>query len=323
LTEWFYEDGIGEERAILFENGHILEARIQHRGSVSAGLICAAKLVKKLDSGKRGIAMIDGGHEVMLQSVPAGVTEGTALTVEITRAAIDEKTRFKLPLARHVEGKALAAAPTLRQRIGEAAVCGAHQKDYFAEYGWHELTEEAQSGEVLFAGGSLIISVTPAMILIDVDGDLPNLALAIAAARAAADAIRRLDLQGSIGIDFPTLQSKPERILVADTFDAAMHGPFERTAINGFGFLHLVKKRTGPSLPELFQHHRTRCHAAGLLRMAERQQGAGLQTLVAHPAVTALLDQRGEWIAELARRTGRAVALRADPKLNIGGYYAE
>jgi Ribonuclease E/G family len=323
MSEWLYEDGIGEERAMLIENGQIVEARIEPHGGIKAGLVAQVRLIKKIAGTRRGLGELANGGEVLISPLPNGITEGANLTIEVKRAAIDEKTRFKLPLAKAAPDKAPSPAPSLRERIGEATLCHAHDADRFAEYGWHDVIEEARHGQVGFAGGSLIISVTPAMTLIDVDGDLPPLALALASATAAAQAIRRLDLQGSIGIDFPGLADKADRVAVAQAFDAAMFGPFERTAVNGFGLLHMVKRRNGPSLPELLQHGRMRGHATELLRMAERERGAGALTLAAHPAIIAKLEANPEWLAMLTKRTGRAAALRADPKLAIGGYYAE
>ncbi len=322
MAEWFYEDGIGEERAILVEQGSIIEARISPHEGVKAGLVAKAQLVKQLIAGKRGIARLDDGTEVLLSPLPAGLTEGCSLIIQITRAAIDEKSRFKLPLARAANDKPPEAAPKLRDHIGDFTLCHAHQVDRFGVSGWHEVIEEARTGDVSFSGGRLLISVTPAMALIDVDGELPPMALALAAANAAAKAIRRLDIQGMIGIDFPGVADKPERQAVAEAFDAAMTGPFERTAINGFGFLQLVKRRTGPSLLEMMQHRPVRGHVLELLRMAQRDGQAGPLNLAAHPAVIAALESRAEWVAELAKRTGRAVTLRADLKLSIGGYYA-
>jgi len=327
LTEWLYEDGIGEARAILVEQGRIVEARIEREGAIRSGLIAEAKLVKQLVAGKRGIATLSDGSELLLSPLPKGLTEGASLMIEVKRAAISEKTRFKLPLARPAPDRPATPAPTLLQQIEADNIpvrkCFAHEADHFAEAGWHEAIEEARSGQVEFVGGSLIISITPAMALIDVDGGLPPLPLALASAKAAALAIRRLDLQGSIGIDFPGLEAKADRQAVAEAFDAAMTGNFERTAVNGFGFLQLVKRRTGPSLPEILRGSLMRGHVLELLRRAERDHGAGDMQLVGHPAIVKKLEKHPSWLEELGKRTGRAVSLRADPKLAIGGAYAQ
>ncbi len=323
MPEWLYEDGIGEERAILVEHGRIIEARILRHLGVKAGLVVQVQLIKQLVPGKRGIVRTADGAEMLLSPLPKGVTEGGSLFAEVTRAAISEASRFKLPLCRPALDKPAAAAPSLRDQIGEARLCHPHEADLFAQNGWHEVIEEARTGQVDFTGGSLIISVTPAMTVIDVDGDLPPLPLAIASAKAVGEAIRRLDLQGSIGIDFPGVGDKQGRQAIADTLDAAMTGPFERTAVNGFGFLQIVKRRTGPSLLELMQNDRITGHMLAMLRMAQRDRGTGAMTLAGHPAVIAALEKHPAWLDILAQSTGRAVSLRADAKLAIGGYYAE
>jgi len=55
----------------------------------------------------------------------------------------------------------------------------------------------------------------------------------------------RHGIGGSIGVDFPSVQGKGPRQAVAAAIDAALEPPFERTALNGFGFLQLVRPRVG------------------------------------------------------------------------------
>ena len=57
------------------------------------------------------------------------------------------------------------------------------------------------------------------MTLIDVDGYLEPQELALVGAAAAARAIRRLDIGGSIGIDLPTVESRQARLAAAKTID--------------------------------------------------------------------------------------------------------
>ena len=113
--------------------------------------------------------------------------------------------------------------------------------------GWSDLIDEARGGLVQFDGGELRISVTPAMTLIDVDGYLDPQELAIRGAGEAAKAIRRLDIGGSIGIDLPTSGSKAARQAAAAAIDAHLPQPFERTAVNGFGFVQIVRPRSRAS----------------------------------------------------------------------------
>lgn len=325
-AEWLYEDGVGEERALLFENGIAVEACIKRCGEIQAGLVAVARLVKQLVPGKRGIAILPDGREILLAPLPNGATEGADVTLEVRRAAIGERTRDKLPMARPARDKTPQPAPTLLDRIMGSGFavrqCHAHEADHFAQAGWYEILESARTGHMDFAGGSLIISVTPAMTVIDVDGEGPAKPLSLAAASACAKSIRLFGLQGSIGIDFPGMERKADRQAVAEAFDDAMAGDYERTGINGFGFMQIVRRRTGPSLPELLQPDQIGGYAFELLRRAEREAGSSEMQLTAHPKLVQRLEQHPDWLAKLSRRTGRAVRLRSDPKLTIAAGYA-
>ena len=158
------------------------------------------------------------------------------------------------------------------------------------------------------------------MTLIDVDGYLPTKELAFAGAAAAVRAIQRLDIGGSIGIDLPTVTGKAERQAVGEVIDGILPGPFERTAMNGFGFVQIVRPRRRASLVELAQD-RAPFEARALLRQARRETGS--IRLAAHPAVTAVLAAKPEWLDQLARQVGGEVSLRADPSLPMSGGYAE
>ena len=156
------------------------------------------------------------------------------------------------------------------------------------------------------------------MTLFDVDGALAPAALAIAGAAAAARAIRRFGIGGSIGIDLPTLPRKDERQAAAAALDAALPQPFERTAVNGFGFLQIVRRRERASLPELLQGDPRRRRRARLAaRRPSARRARAPRTITAAPAVIAAIEAQPDWTATLARRIGAAVGLRADPALAI------
>ncbi|HET9397737.1 MAG TPA: ribonuclease, partial [Sphingomicrobium sp.] len=169
-------------------------------------------------------------------------------------------------------------------------------------------------------GGELRISLTPAMTLIDVDGQLPPAELAVAGARAAAEAIRRHGVGGSIGIDLPTVDRKAVRQAAAEAVDAMLPKPFERTSVNGFGFLQVVRPRAHASLLELAAD-RSAFEARALLRAAGREVGA--IRLAAHPAVIAELNRKPDWLDQLSRRTGGLVTLRSEPSLAMSAGHAE
>ncbi|MCW3848128.1 ribonuclease E/G [Sphingomonas sp. LB-2] len=305
MAEWRYEAGIGEARAALVEDGVILKARIELEGlrvgTVAEGRLRADKRVEL------------GDGDVLLGMVPSGVSEGARLSVEIVREAIPEPGRTKLPKAVATD-KPLAQGPGLHARITATGlpvrIVRAHEADALEAAGWSETLEEAVTGEIAFAGGMLLMSVTPAMTLFDVDGGGTPEALALAAAPAVAAAILRHGIGGSIGVDFPTLANRDARLKVAEAIDAALPQPFERTAVNGFGFLQIVRRRARASLPELLRADPAGAEARAALRRIERLppplpashmlSGRVLRAIAAHP----------EWTEELARRMGGPVTLK-------------
>ncbi|MCW1403069.1 hypothetical protein OKA06_12280 [Novosphingobium sp. MW5] len=179
MPEWLVEEGIGEHRAVLVDRGRIIGARVDWLEAVRPGLIAEAQLVSRPRGSSRGVVRLADGSEVLVDRLPAGATEGTSLLVEITRAAIAERGRNKMPLARPaISGASKRAGPSLFDELkaGELHVTRCRPADgAFNDLGWDELVEEALSGAVAFAGGSLTIDPTPAMTVIDIDGHLPRL----------------------------------------------------------------------------------------------------------------------------------------------------
>ena len=300
MAEWLYEAGISEARAALVEDGRILAARIERDGTLAVGTVLDARLV----DAREGRVAWKGGEALLAR--PAGVPEGTTLRVEITRAAIPEQGRTKLPRATPTDA-APRAGPTLRERLdGPVRQLLAHQPDALEEAGWSEVMEEARTGDIGFPGGALRMSPTPAMTLFDIDGSGDLETLAIAGATAAAAAIVRHDIGGSIGIDFPTLSGKAPRQAVAAAIDAALPPPFERTAVNGFGFLQIIRPRPRASLPEIVRADPVLTDALAALRSLERTAAADRHPVRLQPRVAALIESRPDWIAELVKRTGFA-----------------
>ncbi len=305
--EWLIERGIGETRAALVEDGRIVEGRVLREGVVPAGTIVEARLKSV---GRNPTAVADGQEYLLPKGAP-GITQGARLNIEVTREALGGSEPWKRPLARLTE-EPPRDAPALQGRDA-----GTGELD---ELGWLDLIEEARGAIVTFSGGELRVSLTPAMTLIDVDGQLPPAELAIAGARAAAQAIRMHGVGGSIGIDLPTVEGKAARQAAAEAVDAELPNPFERTAVNGFGFLQIVRPRTHASLFELAAD-RAAFEARALLRRAACEVGA--IRLAAHPAVIAELNRNPGWLDRLSRQTGGLVTLRADASLAISGGHAE
>ena len=301
MAEWLYEDGIGECRAALVEDGRIVAARIEvDDGAPRLGLVAPARLIE------RSLARLDDGSEVTLDRAAPGVTLGARLTIEITREAIPEAGRPKPPRGRPTDDVP-RAAPSLAESLVGAPVwrVQAHEADALEAAGWSEVLEEARTGDIDFAGGMLRLWPTPAMTLFDVDGDAPLDALAVRAAIAVAAAIVRHEIGGSIGIDFPTLAGREARQAVAAAIDRALPQPFERTAMNGFGFLQIVRPRPRASLLERLRADPVGAAARAALRMIERAPPSASPHYRLAPAVRDHILARPDWIEAVVRRTGR------------------
>ena len=320
MAEWIYEDGIGEARAALVAHGRILEMAIDRDdGRLRCGTVLPVRIARARDATGRALARFDGGSG-LIEQLPPGVTEGATLTATVVREAIDEGGTVK-PARLRPSTEAPRPGATLRERLAASphpiVPLLPHQPDALEAAGWSEALEEAASGVVARDAAMLRIVPTPAMTVIDVDGALPPAELARAGARLAGEAIRCFDIGGSIGIDLPTLADRALRQATASALDQVLPQPFERTAVNGFGFLQIVRRRQRASLLELLQHDRATAAALALLRTAERSQGAGTRTLEAHPAVIARITPA--WTSRLGERLGTAVALRGDPARAISG----
>ena len=315
MAEWLIERGIGETRAALIEAGEIAEMRIAREGGPRVGEIWDARLRAKLGA-RRGIVLL-GEHEALLEPVPADLAEGGLVRVVVVREPIPERGRPRLAKVR-AEGAAGAVPGLITAPAFDPP--GARTLGYgetLDHHGWTEAIADAESGHVAFPGGSLAIVPTPAMTTIDIDGDLAAADLAMAGVRAAVAAIRRFDIGGSIGIDLPTLRDKAARQAAGDLVDSLLPQPFERTAVNGFGFLQIVRPRPRASIIELVQNAPVETAALALLHLAARTPGAGPRTLTAAPRVVTWLRAHLTLVTELERHVGAQVVLAEDAALAL------
>lgn len=306
MAEWLYEAGIGEARAALVEDDRILEAQIEpDDGAIRHGTVLDVRLVERLSPAMARVEWPGGGGSIT--RMPAATTLGATVRARVVREAVPEGRRIKPPKLVFDPDAAMGAGPALLDRCRASdypvRILSPHDDDRLEQAGWSELLAEAESGEVAFPGGLLRIALTPAMTVIDVDGAPPLGPLARAAATAAGAAVRRLGIAGSIGIDFPTLEGKAERQAVADALDAALPPPFERTAVNGFGFLQLIRPRLRASLSERLAADPIGAAARAALRPLQRLRPGQPAPVRLPPAIVARIDAEG-WRPVLARHLG-------------------
>lgn len=318
-TGWLVERGIGEERALLIENGRIKAARLHWPGELVADTMCKAVLRSRASGSRRGTVVLENGAEALVDHLPSAITEGTRGQVRIFRAAIAERGRFKLPQVRWI-APATDQLPEFEAHSAYSLATGlpgARHVPAFEAGQWEDIFHAASSGKVAFAGGEILCSAAPAMTLIDIDAAGAIGFPADACIGAIAQAIGWFDLGGSIGIDFPSLERKAERKAIDAALGAALADwPHEATAMNGFGFVQLVARVKGPSLIHRFATSRVGLCARYALRLAERCSGAGPVLLLrVHPALKAKL--KPEWLAQLARRTGKEPRVETDPGLAL------
>lgn len=314
-AEWLIEEGIGERRALLIEGERVLGAKVMWPGELAAGTRTAGKLTAKLKGTRRGIALLEGGTEALVDHLPPQATEGQTLDLIVTRAAVAERGRLKRAQVR-VAGSD-SASPAASWPEGRTI-------RRFPAGLWEDVWFAASSASLDFSGGEVLVSVTPAMTVIDIDGVGAPRDVGLAAVPAIAEALAWFDLGGNIGIDFPTLAAKDDRRAVDEALGAMLAGwPHERTAMNGFGFVQIVARLEGPSLLHRFAAARLGMSARMALRRAElAADGTGRVLLLSvHPALKARL--KDEWLAELARRTGREVRIETDPGLAIEAAHAQ
>ena len=291
----------GAVRALELAGDTVVAAHFSRTDeALPLGLIAPARLIAR--DGRRGTAAI-AGTEALVEPVPADWKQGETRLAQVVREAWSDGVRDKQARVALHDGPA-APAPTLAARLAGAMLLPSHGPDLLAA-GWDSVVDEALAGQIDFLGGRLLMSPTPAMLVIDVDGPGDPLALAEGAAQAVAAAVHRLGLGGPIVVDFPTLGGRAARTAVDAILAQALPAPFEKTAINGFGLVQIIRPRTRRSL--LDEVRRPGFAALELLRRAMRLVGP--VAIEAAPAVIDWLHAQPALLAELSRLTGGPVQL--------------
>ena len=293
------------------------------------------------------------------QEGAAGLTEGAAVCVRVTRAAQGGKgprLTARLPqtagppglmqrgpgaverlAARYPDAPVLADDPALVASLRPALGVRLSVEAQVFDDGMAAQIEALASPDVALPGGArLSIHPTPALVAIDIDSggtsadrrpkQVAQMAANLALLPALARQIRLRNLSGAIVVDVAGL-SMAKRAALGPGFTAALAGDPLRPrflGITALGLAEILRTRVHPPLHELLAGP----HAAGLLALRHIMQDAAADPaaqfrLRAAPDVAAALDADGVAQADLARRTGRPLVLHSDPTLPPGTYAIE
>jgi hypothetical protein len=323
LTEIWRDDAPGERRAAVVENGNILEIHIQRDALWALGEYGAGRIDRKTLSGTYVIA--DDNSELLLRS-KMGAPEGARIMFEVTREAIAEPGRNKPPEIILREG---ACDPLMgKDALWDARMASLGQSAINASI--------AEGFDVAIAGQSQIGDVTisfqrtKAGLVVDIDGIGDAFAINMVAATEIARLLRLYQVGAMVLIDFVSMESKAQRTQVAEAFDAgslADPRPFERTAINGYGMMQVVRARPRPSvLDHLFGTRiaalSDETQAYWLLRAVAESRGFGVRSVTARPEVATLLQSErwSAWRAAAVRLAGADMVVVADEKVTGYGH---
>ncbi len=306
----------------MVEDGCIVELHIQRELYRALGECGTGRIDRKAPSGTYVIT--DDGAELLVRS-KVGAAEGAGVGFEVTREAIAEPGRLKPAEARLIDVLPETQADKdgfWRNRLS------AMNADMLIAKPVGDALDAAIAGVSQI--GDVVVSFqrTKAGLVFDVDGIGDPLAINRVAAAEIARLLRLYQVGGMVMIDFVSVESKGSRMDVAKAFDAASASdqrPFERSAINGYGLMQVVRARPRPSvLDQLFGTNiaalSDETQALRLLRDAARSSGFGRRVITASTRVATLLQsQRWQsFRAHCERLTGAPMDIIADE--NLTGY---
>ncbi|MGB5079078.1 MAG: ribonuclease E/G [Sphingorhabdus sp.] len=322
LVELWLDDAPGERCAALVEDGRIVEIHVEREGEFVVGEVGSARIARKNRVG--AYLQTQDGREILVRR-NVSLPEGSPVCFQISRAAIAEPGLIKLAEARVIdsEPRSFPAIDVLwAKRIEMPDATKRHRRDISEGY------DAALAGRSVNEEAVISFQRTKAGLVFDIDGTGDPLAINMAAARDIARLLRLYQVGAMVMIDFIAVESKRDRQLVAEAFDQASAvdtRAFERTAINGFGMMQVVRARPRPSVLDILFGTRIAAlsdetQALWLLREASKSTGFGARTITALPAVARLLNA-SSWQAKLQscqQLIGAPLSIVADPM--IPGY---
>ena len=317
MREIAFDTAPGETRAIIFENEKAAELHIWRSHHSPVGGVYDARISARAPA--HDYARLNNGDEIILPKV-MGQHEGTIHRVKIVRQQICEPGKLKLAVAAP-SNDALTDHNQLAALWQEALAARCHRIiDLPADF--DDQFDIALAGRSESDGATIWFERTKAGLVFDVDGIGDALANNRAAAAEIARLLRLFQIGGAAMIDFIGMENKTHRLAVADAFDRASADDlrrFERTSINGYGLMQVIRPKPAPSiLDTLFGTRRVSLSdetlILALLRAAGRTSGAGVRRCITTPALAAQLESP-IWlpvIAQAARQAGAPLEIVAD-----------
>lgn len=315
MADIAFDESPGEIRALLFEEGQAVEYHSRRALHAALGTIADARLISR--QGPRSFLMLANGDELLLPA-PLTESEGARIRVEVIRERMSGPGDIKMAVVRRSDDELRTIS------LGDWRDAMAARADHIisAPEAFDDVEALALAGHVVSEGVTLWFERTKAGLVFDVDGFGDALAANLVAAREIARLLRLFQVGGAALVDFITLDSKAARLAIAEAFDeasAADPRPFERTGLNGFGLMQIIRPRVRASLLDaLFGPNRVspgdESRALALLRAASRSTGAGVRRCSVPPPVATLLAQP-RWqplVAEAARLAGASLDIVAD-----------
>ncbi|MEL6487333.1 MAG: ribonuclease, partial [Pseudomonadota bacterium] len=159
MAEWLIEDGIGERRALLIDGGEAVAAKLEWPGELTAGTKVMAQLIEKPAGARRGVAQLENSAQVLVDHLPPELTEGASFALQVSRAAIAERGRFKRAQGRY-HGPGLGDALPKDEAAANTAFSAAKVVPAFEAGLWEEVWHAASSGSLEFTSGEIVCSVT-------------------------------------------------------------------------------------------------------------------------------------------------------------------
>ena len=324
LAELWRDDAPGERRAALVEDGQIVEIYIQRDLHWTLGATGTGRIERKTPAGS--YVATDEGTEILIRG-KANAAEGARVTFEITREAIAEPGRIK-----PAEGRVLEAMPEAsRDKDGMwDDRLSALKQDTIRNQAFDDAFDAAIAGASHIGDVTVSFQRTKAGLVFDIDGIGDPLVINRMAANEVARLLRLYQIGAMVMIDFVAIDSKARRLDIAETFDAAAASdlrPFERSAVNGYGLMQVVRARPRPSvLDHLFGTRiaslSDETQALSLLREAAISSGFGPRIITARPEITTLLaSHKWQSFTQLCeRQVGARLEIIADESASGYGH---